>query len=70
MLNHLFPIHSPLRNVENQPVVFLYLTRVYFRNRGQEALAALRSRFPNLYLIGDEVFGPGYRGAYCSPGML
>ena len=59
---HLFS-HPQYLRIQGKPVVFLYLTRVYFRNRGQEALAALRSRFPNLYLIGDEVFGPGYRGA-------
>ena len=63
---HLFS-HPQYLRIQGKPVVFLYLTRVYFRNRGQEALAALRSRFPNLYLIGDEVFGPGYRGAHAQP---
>ena len=41
---HLFS-HPQYLRIQGKPVVFLYLTRVYFRNRGQEALAALRSRF-------------------------
>ena len=44
-------------------MVFIYLTRVYFRNQaGRDALQALRKKFPNLYLVGDDVFGPRYRG--------
>ncbi|MCA9170007.1 MAG: glycoside hydrolase family 99-like domain-containing protein [Planctomycetales bacterium] len=46
--------------VDGKPVVFIYLTRVYFRNRGEDALRNLRLKHPNLYLIGDEVFGPRY----------
>ncbi len=47
--------------IDGKPVVFIYLTRVYFHNRGLEPLAKLRAKHPNVYLIGDDVFGSGYR---------
>ncbi len=47
--------------VDDRPVVFIYLTREYFRNRGQEELAALRQRIKNVYIVGDDVFGNDYR---------
>ena len=50
--------------IEGKPVVFIYLTRVYFRNRGLDALHRLREQFPDVYLIGDDVFGPRYRPEY------
>ena len=50
--------------IEGRPVVFIYLTRVYFRNRGLEALRSLRDQFPDAYLVGDDVFGPSYRPEY------
>lgn len=46
--------------VDGKPVVFIYLTRVYFRNQGDAALNELREEFPNVYLIGDEIFGTYY----------
>jgi len=63
MKEHLFSNPNYLK-IDDKPVVFIYLTRVYFRNRGEEALVALRKEFPNLYLIGDDVFGPRYRPKY------
>ena len=53
--------HPCYLKINDRPVVFIYLTRVYFRNRGQEALAALRAAFGKVYLVGDEIFGPNYR---------
>lgn len=52
--------HPQYLRLDDKPVVFVYLTRVYFRDRGLEPLARLREDFPNLYLIGDEIFGPRY----------
>jgi len=52
--------HPLYLRIDDRPVVFVYLTRVYFRDRGLEALAALREAFPKVYLVGDEVFGPRY----------
>ncbi|MFM1944206.1 MAG: hypothetical protein RI897_3188 [Verrucomicrobiota bacterium] len=48
-------------HVEGKPVVFVYLTREYFRNKGADVLKETREKFPELYLVGDEVFGEGYR---------
>jgi glycoprotein endo-alpha-1,2-mannosidase len=63
MKEHLFSNPHYLK-IDDKPVVFIYLTRVYFRHQGGETLAALREEFPNLYLIGDDVFGPRYRPEY------
>jgi glycoprotein endo-alpha-1,2-mannosidase len=43
-------------HIEGRPVVFVYLTREYFRNRGHEALQQMREQFPEIYLVGDDVF--------------
>ena len=52
--------HPAYLKIDDKPVVFIYLTRVYFRDRGLKHLAELREKFPDLYLIGDDVFGPRY----------
>jgi glycoprotein endo-alpha-1,2-mannosidase len=48
-------------HVDDKPVVFIYLTREYFRNRGHAELAALRKRVKNVFIVGDDVFGGEYR---------
>jgi glycoprotein endo-alpha-1,2-mannosidase len=50
--------------IDGRPVIFIYLTRVYFRNQGDEALARLRADFPNLYIVADDVFGRHYSSSY------
>jgi len=50
--------------IKGRPVLFVYLTRQYFRNRGQEALAQMREKFPQVYLVGDDVFGEGYQSQW------
>jgi hypothetical protein len=42
--------------INGRPVLFVYLSREYFRERGHEALEAMRERFPEIYLVGDDVF--------------
>lgn len=42
--------------INGRPVIFVYLTREYFRNRGQEALEQMRKQFPEIYLVGDDVY--------------
>ena len=42
--------------IKDRPVVFVYLSREYFRNKGQEALKQMRDQFPEIYLVGDDVF--------------
>ena len=53
--------HPAYLKIDGKPIVFIYLTRVYFRDRGLEPLAQLREKFPDLYIIGDEVFGERYQ---------
>lgn len=43
--------------IDGKPVVYIYLTRAYFRGRGHEELRRLREALPELYLVGDDVFG-------------
>ena len=59
MKEHYFD-HPAYLKIDGKPVVFLYLTRVYFRDRGLEPLAELRKAMPDLYLVGDDVFGERY----------
>ena len=49
--------HPNYFRIDDKPVVFIYVTRVYFRNpKGAEVIADLRKALPELYLIGDEIF--------------
>lgn len=50
--------------IDGRPVVFIYLTRVYFRDRGDQALADLRAAFPTLYIVADDVFGLNYKSSH------
>lgn len=50
--------------IGGRPVLFVYLTREYFRKKGQDALRVVREKFPQIYLAGDDVFGSGYRSAW------
>ena len=47
--------------ISDRPVVFIYLTRVYFRERGLDELAEVRKLYPEVYIVGDDVFGEGYQ---------
>ncbi|MBN1766354.1 MAG: hypothetical protein JW860_13925 [Sedimentisphaerales bacterium] len=47
--------------VDGRPVVFIYLTRVYFRGKGGAELGALRSAHPDLYIVADDIFGRHYK---------
>ncbi len=60
---HYFDDPSYLR-INDRPVVLIYLSRVYFRDQGLAELAELRERFPEVYLVGDDVFGPRYRAEW------
>jgi len=42
--------------VNDRPVLFFYLSREYFRNKGHEALRQMREKFPEICLVGDDVF--------------
>ncbi len=56
--------HPHYLRIDGRPAIFVYLTREYFRNKGHEALREMRETFPNLYLVGDDVFGAGYRAEW------
>ena len=59
--------HPNYFKVDGKPVVFIYLTRVYFRrDEGKKALETLRLKHPNLYIVGDDVFGPNYPASAAS----
>ena len=48
-----------------RPVIFFYLSREYFRNKGEEPLKQMREQFPEIYLVGDDVFyGDDSEGGY------
>jgi hypothetical protein len=66
MQQHYFN-HPQYLRVNGRPAVFVYLTRVYFRNRGEDALSAMRRRFKDVYLIGDDVFGRNYKAEWAHP---
>jgi glycoprotein endo-alpha-1,2-mannosidase len=53
--------HPNYLRINGRPALFVYLTRVYFRDQGAEALSKARGQFKDVYLIGDDVFGEGYR---------
>lgn len=42
--------------INGRPVIFFYLSREYFRNKGHDALKQMREIFPEIYLVGDDVF--------------
>lgn len=53
--------------INGKPVIFFYLSRVYFRNKGEDALKQMREKFPEIYLVGDDVFfGKGLDNKYKS----
>jgi glycoprotein endo-alpha-1,2-mannosidase len=45
--------------IDGKPVVYIYLTRAYFRDRGHDELRRLREALPEVYLVGDDVFDTG-----------
>lgn len=51
--------------IQGRPVIFFYLSREYFRDRGHEALQEMREKLPEVYLVGDDVFfGGSAEGGY------
>jgi hypothetical protein len=63
---HYFGDPNYLR-IDGRPVLFIYLTREYFRNRGHGELVAARKNAPNVYVVGDDVFGPDYQADWACP---
>lgn len=56
--------HPYYLTINGKPVIFVYLSRVYFRNKGHDALKEMREKFPHVYLVGDDVFGAGYKSEW------
>jgi hypothetical protein len=53
--------HPHYLRINGRPVLFIYLSREYFRERGLDKLAEVRNQFPDVYLVGDDVFGAEYQ---------
>jgi hypothetical protein len=60
---HYFTDPNYLR-IGGRPVLFVYLTRVYFRTRAEELMRQAREQVKDLYLVADDMFGPNYRGEW------
>ncbi len=56
--------HPHYLRIDGRPVLFIYLTREYFRERGREELAEVRKQFKDMYIIGDDVFGADYQAEW------
>jgi hypothetical protein len=56
--------HPLYLHINGRPVLFIYLSREYFRDNGLDQLAKVRTQFPNLYIVGDDVFGPDYKAEW------
>jgi glycoprotein endo-alpha-1,2-mannosidase len=56
--------HPYYLRISGRPVLFIYLTRVYFRETGLDKLAEVRKQFPDVYIVGDDVFGADYKGEW------
>jgi hypothetical protein len=63
-LNKTYFGHPSYYKIDGRPVVFVYLSRVYFRNKGHQALAQMREKFPHIYLVGDDVFSTENNSEY------
>ena len=50
--------------IDGRPVIFIYLTRDYFRLKADDQILKLRQMYPDIYIIADDVFGPNYRAQY------
>jgi hypothetical protein len=57
---HYFKDPNYLR-IDGRPVLFVYLTRVYFRENAAELMQQAREQVKDLYLVADDMFGPNYR---------
>lgn len=50
--------------IDGRPVIFIYLSREYFRSKADDQLIKLRKMYPDIYIVGDDVFGEYYRAQY------
>jgi glycoprotein endo-alpha-1,2-mannosidase len=56
--------HPHYLRINGRPVLFVYLSREYFRGRGLDELAEVRKQFPDVYIVGDDVFGSEYQAEW------
>ncbi len=56
--------HPHYYKIDGRPVIFVYLTREYFRNKGDDALARMRKKYPQIYLVADDVFSATQSNGY------
>ena len=63
-LNEHYFGHPCYLRISDRPVLFVYLSREYFRGQGQAEIENARRRNGGLYIIGDDVFGGEYRSEW------
>ena len=63
-LNEHYFGHPCYLPISDRPVLFVYLSREYFRGQGQAEMENAHRRNGGLYIIGDDVFGGDYRSEW------
>jgi glycoprotein endo-alpha-1,2-mannosidase len=56
--------HPNYLRINDRPVLFVYLSRVFLRDQGAAIVQAARARPSGIFIVGDDVFGPEYRAEW------
>ena len=56
--------HPNYLRINGRPVVFVYLSRVFFREQGAALVQEARAKASDIFIVGDDVFGEGYQAEW------